>query len=487
MGLARMSVTMTDLDRLKCIQGFVDGIERSERVAERLGITSRQIRRLAKRYRDQGPVGLLSLRRNQRSNNRLSSSIEGRVASILRDSYADFGPTLAAEKLEALHQIRLSKDTIRRILMDAGLWIPRKLRPPKIQQPRTRRACTGELVQIDGCEHRWFEDRGPECTALVYVDDATSRLMTMYFCGAESTFGYFEATRDYIDRHGKPLAFYSDKASVFRVNKKDAAAGAGHTQFGRALYELNIDGICANTAAAKGRVERAHKTLQDRLVKELRLQGISSIEAANAFMPTFIAAYNAKFGKLPRDGHDAHRAIREDENLNLIFAWRELRKVTQNLTLHYDRKLYLIADTPENRRLIGKYIDFFQYPDGRIEIRSGRTSIPYSTYDKFSVINQGVIVENKRLGHALQVAQLTQANRDSRSVAGPSTAHRPNGIHVPRTAVRGSKRQRELSMGDIESSIQSNWSKAQTRRRLREAGLPLDAGQPRHGRSEASQ
>src|ERR1017187_7358715 len=206
----------------------------------------------------------------------------------------------------------------RRIQMDAGLWIPRKLRPPKIQQPRTRRSCTGELVQIDGCEHHWFEHRAPACTALVYVDDATSRLMVTRFCGAESTFGYYEPTREYIDRHRKPLAFYSDKASVFRVNKKDAAAGAGHTQFGRALYELNIDGICANTAAAKGRVERAHKTLTDRLVKELRLQGISSIEAANAFMPAFIAAYNAKFGKVPRDGHDAHRAIREDENLDLI-------------------------------------------------------------------------------------------------------------------------------------------------------------------------
>lgn len=397
--------------------------------------------------------------------------LRARVASILRDSYADFGPTLAAEKLETLHQIRLSKDTVRRIQMDAGLWIPRKLRPPKIQQPRTRRACVGELVQIDGCEHRWFEDRAPECTALVYVDDATSRLMVMYFCGAESTFGYFEATREYIERYGKPLAFYSDKASVFRVNKKDAAGGAGHTQFGRALYELNIDGICANTAAAKGRVERAHKTLQDRLVKELRLQGISSIAAANSFMPAFIAEYNSKFAKVARDGHDAHRTVREDETLDLIFAWREMRKVTQNLTIHYDRKLYLIADSAENRRLIGKYIDVFQYPDGQIEIRSGRTAIPYSTYDKFGVINQGAVVENKRLGQALHVAQITQAKRDSRSVSGPSTAHRPDGIHVPRTAVPGTKTQRQLSMSDIDAAIQSKASIAQMRRRPREAGL----------------
>jgi hypothetical protein len=154
----------------------------------------------------------------------------------------------------------------------AGLWVPRKLRPPKVQQPRLRRACVGELIQIDGCEHRWFEERAPICTALVYVDDATSRLMLVHFTGAESTFSYFEATRAYLGNHGKPLAFYSDKASVFRVNR-ETAGGPGFTQFARALYELNIDGICANTPAAKGRVERAHLTLQDRLVKELRLSG----------------------------------------------------------------------------------------------------------------------------------------------------------------------------------------------------------------------
>jgi hypothetical protein len=223
--------------------------------------------------------------------------------SILRESYADFGPTLAAEKLEARRGIQVSRETVRRLQIDAGLWIPRKLRPPKVQQPRARRACLGELIQIDGCEHRWFEDRAPMCTAIVYVDDATSRLMVVRFAGSESTFAYFEATREHLERYGKPLAFYSDKASIFRVNRADAASGPGYTQFGRALYELNIDGICANTAAAKGRVERVHLTLQDRLVKELRLQDISSIEAANAFMPRFIEDYNARFAKEPRDPH----------------------------------------------------------------------------------------------------------------------------------------------------------------------------------------
>src|SRR5258706_95542 len=229
------------------------------------------------------------------------------------------------------------------------------LKPPRIHQPRMRRACLGELVQIDGCDHRWFEDRAPACTTLTFIDDATSRLMTILFTGTESTFGYFEATRQYFAQHGKPLAFYSDKASIFRINQLSATTGAGHTQFGRALSELNIDGICANTPAAKGRVERAHLTMQDRLVKELRLEKISSIEAANAFMPTYVSAYNALFAKAPRETRDAHRPVREDEDLDSIFSWREQRKGTRNLTLHYERKLYLLADTLKNRRYVGKY------------------------------------------------------------------------------------------------------------------------------------
>ena len=284
----RVTMSMRELDRLKCIQAVIDGERHLCRVAERLEITTRQLRRLVQRYRAEGPVGLISRACNRPSNNRLDVDLEQKIVTILRDSYADFGPTLAAEKLEARHGIHVSRETVRRLQIESGLWIPRKLRPPKVQQPRARRACLGELIQIDGCEHRWFEERAPMCTAIVYVDDATSRLMVVRFAGVESTFSYFEATREYLEHYGKPLAFYSDKFSVFRINNSRAVNGPGYTQFGRALYELNIDGICANTPAAKGRVERAHLTLQDRLVKELRLEGISSIESANAFMPRFI-------------------------------------------------------------------------------------------------------------------------------------------------------------------------------------------------------
>jgi hypothetical protein len=188
-------------------------------------------------------------------------------------------------------------------------------------------------------------------------------------------------------------------------------------------------------------------------------------------MPSFIEDYNRRFGKLPRDRHDAHRPVREDEDLDLTFSWHEARKVTSNLTLQYERKIYMLADNSENRRLIGKYIDVLQFPDGRIEIRAAGVSLPYSMYDKLGAVDQGAIVDNKRLGHVLQISQEVQSKRDSRAVNAPSTAHRADGQIVPRHKLAGTKTQRELGPEDLEIAIQSKASIAQTQRRLREAGL----------------
>ncbi|KWK11828.1 transposase [Burkholderia ubonensis] len=255
----RITMTMRELDRFKVIQDVADGKLKPWRAAERLGLTTRQIRRLVGRLREHGPQGLVSQRRAKPSNNRLDPVTADRALSIIRDRYADFGPTLACEKLYECHGIRLAKETVRRLMTDAGLWVPRRQRPPKVYQPRARRACLGELIQIDGSEHRWFEERAPQCTLLVYVDDATSRLMMLHFTATESTFSYFEATRAYIERHGKPGAFYSDKYSVFR-NVNPGKRGNRVTHFGRAMYELNIDTFCANSSPAKGRVEPAQRS-----------------------------------------------------------------------------------------------------------------------------------------------------------------------------------------------------------------------------------
>ncbi|MGX6566759.1 ISNCY family transposase [Cupriavidus necator] len=450
-GTEVITVSMRELDRLKIVQAVVDGQLRPGVAAERLEITDRQFRRLLERYRQEGASGLVSRRRGRPSNNRMPADRESVALGLIREHYADFGPTLAAEKLRERHGLTLSKETIRRLMTVAGLWVPRKQRPPKVYQPRNRRACYGELIQIDGSDHRWFEERAPACTLLVYVDDATSQIMELRFTHSESTFTYFAATRAYLERHGKPVAFYSDKASVFRINKKGATSGDGHTQFARALFELNIEGICANSSQAKGRVERTHLTLQDRLVKELRLRGINTMEAANAFMAEFIADYNARFAKAPRNDHNAHRPLRPDENLDLIFAWREPRCVSKSLTIQYDKMLYLLRDTPEHRKLAGRYIDVYHYPDGRIEPRANGTALPYTIYDRLSEVDQGAIVDNKRLGHVLQLAQYVQEKRDNtRSLSVPGTEGAPRKRGRP----PGKKSQRSLGQNDMLEALQ---------------------------------
>src|SRR5471032_12276 len=273
-----ITMSMRELDRLKVIQAVAEARLKPGRAAERLGLSVRQVERLVLRYRAAGVAGLVSGKRGRPGNHQLAGGKAQRALALIRERYEDFGPTLACEKLRECHGIDLAVETVRTLMTEAGLWIPRKQRPPKIHQPRSRRSCLGELIQIDGSDHRWFEERAPACTLLVFIDDATSRLMTLHFTATESTFSYFEATRHYLASHGKPVAFYSDKASVFRSNQYATKGGKGVTYFGRAMFELNIDTWCANSSSAKGRVERAHLTLQDRLVKEMRLRGISTIE-----------------------------------------------------------------------------------------------------------------------------------------------------------------------------------------------------------------
>ena len=256
------------------------------RASELLSLTDRQVRRLLAAFRADGAAALVSKRRGQTSNRKFSDSLRSRALAIVRERYADFGPTLTREKLEVAHGIRLPVATVRDWMTADGMWIPRALRPGRAHQPRYRRSCVGELVQIDGCDHAWFEDRGPKCTMLVFVDDATSELKELLFVDEESAFDYFAAFWRYLEQFGKPVALYSDRHSVFHVNKRDRPSGEGVTQFSRACRELNVDVICANSSQAKGRVERAHFTLQDRLVKELRLREISTIKAGNAYLMT---------------------------------------------------------------------------------------------------------------------------------------------------------------------------------------------------------
>ena len=220
----------------------------------------------------------------------------------------------------------------------------------------------GELIQIDGSDHRWFEDRAPACTLLVFIDDATSRLMTLHFTATESTFSYFEATRHIPRAHGKPVALYSDKASVFHCNNQSSTPDKGVTQYGRALYELNVDTLCANSSQAKGRVERANLTLQDRLVKELRLRGSIRRRPPTLMRPTSSPTSTA-VSRRPRRAHSTRIGrCASDEDLDLILTHRVLRCVSNSLTLQYDRVIYMLDDSPANRALIHHYLDVYRVP-----------------------------------------------------------------------------------------------------------------------------
>jgi winged helix-turn helix protein len=383
-----------------------------------LGLERRQVFRLLKAYRVEGPTGLISKRRGRRSNRRKPEALRRAVLTIIHQWYWDFGPTLAAEKLREDHGIAVGRETLRRWMIEAGLWRDRKQRK-QVHQPRPRRECVGELVQVDGSEHWWFEDRGPQCTLLVFVDDATSRLMHLQFVESESTFAYFHAARAYLEAWGKPVAFYSDKHGVFRVNQPGALGGDGMTQFGRALHALNIDIICANSSPAKGRVERANKTLQDRLVKELRLAGAATLADGNALLPAFIADYNARFAKAPANDKDLHRLLHAGDDLDDAFAWKEERTLSQALTLQYDKVVFILEPSEQAKAAIGKRVTVVDYPDGRLAIRHRGVALAYRTFDKIQQVDQGAIIENKRLGAALAFIREEQLRRGPERRSGP--------------------------------------------------------------------
>jgi hypothetical protein len=350
---------------------------------------------------------LISKQRGRPSNRRKPEAVRAEVLSIIREHYIDFGPTLAAEKLREIHGIDLARETVRVWMTEAGIWSARKARRPRVHQPRYRRDCVGELIQLDGSEHRWFEGRGPMCTLLVFIDDATSRLMHLQFVETESTFAYFAATKVYLEAHGKPVAFYSDKHSVFRV-AKPGLTGDSMTQFGRALSRLKIEIICANSSQAKGRVERANKTLQDRLVKELRLARVSTILDGNTFLPSFVADYNARFGKAPANPKDLHRPMSPRDQLDDEFTWQEERTLSQALTLQYDKVLFILEPSETAQSAIGKRVTVVDYPDGRIAIRYQGENLAYRTFDKIRKVNQAAVVENKRLGPLLELIKTHQ-------------------------------------------------------------------------------
>lgn len=416
MGLITMSER--DLHRIEVLSKVVDGRMTIVKAAHLLAISKRHVQRLLDRIEITGAASIRHKAIGRPSNNKIACGVRDYVLMLVRERYLDFGPTLAAEKLQEEHGVTVSRETLRKWMQGAGIWLSRKQRRT-FHQPRLRREAYGELVQIDGSEHRWFEDRGPACSLLVFVDDATGKLMQLRFVRSESAFTYFEALALYLEEHGAPIAFYSDKHSVFRVAKKDSKGGQGMTQFGRALSELHIEILCANSSQAKGRVERMNRTLQDRLVKELRLARISDMEAGNAFLPTFISHYNDRFAVTPARSDNLHRPVNMTANrLKDILCKREERYVGAQLTFSYERKRIMLEENDITRGLVGRYVETYAYADGRLDIRWKGHSLLYRTFDKDQSVTHAAVVENKRLGDVLAYIK-EQQDRDH--AAAPKT------------------------------------------------------------------
>lgn len=375
-------MSQSEAKRAQVMELLSSGKIDQREAGKRLGVSVRQIKRIARRYRQEGLPGLISKKRGRPSNRRLDEETRQLCIKLIGTHYRDFGPTLACEKLAGQHGIHLCVESTRQIMMAAGYWKPRKGAKVRIYPMRERRARLGELIQIDGSPHNWFEGRFEPCTLLVFIDDATGKLMQLRFVHAETTLGYMRVLHDYIKTHGVPVALYSDKHSIFRINAKEVDAEA-ETQFGRAARELGIECIHANSPQAKGRVERANQTLQDRLVKEMRLAGIADMETANAWLLGFIEDYNRRFAVVPKDGQDAHLSYQGTaEDLAQTLSVQVEKTLSKNLSCQHEGRLLQVETSGTGLGMRGARIKLFQHFDGTWQLRWRQRRLTYTVMAK---------------------------------------------------------------------------------------------------------
>lgn len=394
-----LKMSSKELSRLEVMQKLVEKRMSQKEAGEILSLCTRQIKRLLKRYNKQGAAGLVSKHRGRKGNNRLSEEVKKQALNLLKTKYQGFGPTLAHEKLNEKEKLKLSDESVRKLMIEEDLWKPRKLKKIVTHQLRERRACFGELVQIDGSPHDWFEGRAEACSLLVFIDDATGKLLELLFVDSESFFSYAQASEQYFKRYGKPIAFYSDKHGIFRVNQPSASSGDAITQFGRAMQELDIQIICANTPQAKGRVERVIQTLQDRLPKEMRLQGIDCREDGNAYLNEFIEDFNQRFAEEPRSSVDAHRKLTAKDDLARILTWQEARVISKNLTVQFQKVVYQIQTERPSYSLRNAAVTICQDDKQNITLLYNGQSLPYNIFHQQA--KQSKIVMSKDLNQAL--------------------------------------------------------------------------------------
>lgn len=353
-------MSQKESSRYDIIQKAIKKEIKSTEAAEVLKLTDRQIRRLKKKVDEYGLKGLIHASRGKPSSKKIPDKERKRIIKIIQEKYYDFGPTFTAEKLEEDHKIKRDPKTIRAIMIKEEFWKPRKKKKQEYRSWRQRRSSFGELEQYDGSYEYWFEDRAPKCCLIASIDDATSRITFAKFGlheGVEPTFNFWQ---EYVERLGKPLAIYVDKFSTYSMNHKLAKENPDTlTQFERAMSQLQIEVIKANSSQAKGRVERLFKTLQDRLVKELRLNKISTIDKANEFLEKiFIPKFNAKFSVEPRAEVNLHKKITkfEKDSSPSIFSRHYERTIRNDFTVSYKNLWYQLEETQSVAMFAGEIL-----------------------------------------------------------------------------------------------------------------------------------
>ena len=342
-----IAMSQENLKRLHVIRKAIDRIITQQEAAEIIGVGLRQAQRIARRIRIEGDKGIVHRLRGLPSNRSISDKIKDKALKLFKDKYPDFGPTLASEKLFEKDKIKINDETLRLWLIERSIpYRKRKKRPHR--QWRERKECYGQMIQMDGSHHDWFEGRGEQCVLMGYIDDATGRPFARFY-PYEGTLPAMDSFKRYIKKNGIPLSVYLDKHTTYKSTGKPSIEEelnniAPLSQFERALKELDVEVIHANSPQAKGRIERIFNTLQDRLVKELRLGKINSIEAANAFLGQYLVGYSRRFCAQPAKEGDLHRPLTKGMDLDRILCIKTERTLRNDFTIVHNGRLHQILD-----------------------------------------------------------------------------------------------------------------------------------------------
>lgn len=343
---------MKEINRFEIISRLIQKQINGTEAAKQLDISVRHVKRLKAKVKKQGAQGLINGHRGKPSNRRMSVDRVEKIKTIIKDKYSDFGPTLAQEKLSENYSLKIGKETLRQLMISWGLWQPKPRKTNKEYRSwRPRKGYFGEMMQFDGSYHDWFEGRNKIgiCCLLGSIDDATGKVTGLKFVAHEGVKPVFAFWKEYIEKHGKPLSIYLDRHSTYKQNQKSVLDDPLHfTQFERATKNLDIQLIHAHSPQAKGRVERLFGILQDRLVKELRLKNINTIDEANRFLEEkFIPEYNQKFSVLPQKKRNLHRSPTKIEikNLDKVFSIHHLKVVNNDFTVSYQGRWFQLGKT----------------------------------------------------------------------------------------------------------------------------------------------